>query len=109
MALDPYGLMKDRGNQYDQIYYHCQHENCHATLVIRKVAPDPDGNNIGLYGCLTHQHPITNIRRSEIVFRTKAEAYEFRDKHIDMGTYYCKKGFRKNCPYKQWWCRRNNI
>ena len=56
-------LSKAETNQYEQVYYRCQDEKCHATLVVRKVAPDPDGNEVGLYGCLTHQHSIPNVRR----------------------------------------------
>ena len=42
----------------EKVLYICQEENCHAKLQVREVAPDSDGNSIGIYGCLTHQHPL---------------------------------------------------
>ena len=59
-ALDPYGLMMERSHfctkseiekGYRLTYFRCRDENCHATLVSKKVKPDPQGNSFGLYGC----------------------------------------------------------
>ena len=47
------------------------------------------------------------IFRSEIIFKSKDEAYEFRDNYINMSTYTKLRGAKNGRP--RWWCRRNNI
>ena len=51
------------------IGYRCKNERCHAKLIMRVVDPDPEGNTFGLYGCSSHQHPLTRNNKSEIIFR----------------------------------------
>ena len=90
-TLDPFGYMKNAHQKgYREThtknmiinYYKCQDEKCHARLVVRKVRPDKDGNSYGLYGCITHQHPLLRNKRSEIFFKNKVEAQDFFDINI---------------------------
>ena len=90
-ALDPYGLMTERSHfstiseiekGYRLTYFRCHDDNCHATLVSKKVKPDSQGNSFGLYGCLTHQHPLPRDRRSQIIFENRKEAYEFYNENL---------------------------
>ena len=76
-ALDPYGLNREKyvstkktGNceKAFRISYKCTDETCHSALVLRKVKPDSKGNEFGLFGCLTHQHPLPrDNKRSNII------------------------------------------
>ena len=50
---------------------------------------------------------ISPTFRSEIIFKSKDEAYEFRDNYINMSTYTKLRGAK--CGRPRWWCRRNNI
>ena len=115
-ALDPYGFMKEKKANLvtsevtkDEIlvYYKCQGERCHATLVLRKVRPDSFGNTFGLYGCLTHQHSIVRDRRSEIIFKNKVDAQEFYDKNLKH-MYRCS-SVKESSGYRHYECRRKNL
>ena len=86
-ALDPFGNMKmntqTRNNDNGtNINFICQDEMCHAYLRLKKVKPDSEGNNWGLFGCFAHQHPITRNKKSEIVFENKEKAIEFYNEHL---------------------------
>ena len=78
-ALDPYGFMvtKNKWRQNGIFYFICSNENCHAKIVLKRIDPDDEGNCFGVYGCNSHQHPLPRFKKSEIVFRNKAEAQEF--------------------------------
>ena len=83
-ALDPYGFMVSR-NKWSQngiFYFNCSDENCHAKIVLKRIDPDAEGNSFGVYGCNSHQHPLPRNKKSEIVFRNKADAQDFIDKHL---------------------------
>ena len=58
---------------------------------IREVEPDSEGNSFALYGCFAHQHPLTRIRKSEIVFENYKDALDFFEK-THKGMYR-----RRNC------------
>ena len=114
-ALDPFGFMKEKmknmmssdlNKDEISVYYKCQGEQCHATLVLRKVRPDSQGNTYGLYGCLTHQHPITRDKRSEIIFRNKTEAQEFYDTHLK---HMYKTTISRKNSYRHFKCRRKGL
>ena len=83
-ALDPYGILKYKSKIEfnDTRIYTCQIEECHAKLILRKVAPDPEGNEYGLYGCFAHQHEMPRRKKSEIIFRNQREAQEFFDQNF---------------------------
>ena len=54
-ALDPYGFVKPYVQKSFReklvaLTFNCKVETCHAKLVLRKVYPDPEGNEYGLYG-----------------------------------------------------------
>ena len=89
-ALDPYGTLKYKSKleQNETITYSCQIDECHAKIILRKVAPDPEGNGYGLYGCFAHQHEMPRNKKSEIIFRNQKEAQEFFDQNF-------KKMYRK--------------
>ena len=110
-ALDPYGFMfmKNFGRPGDSVTFisKCQHENCHAVLHIRKVRPDKDGNSYGLYGCITHQHPLLRNKRSEIFFKNKVEAQEFFDNNFKR--MYTIVRNKKEKDLKYYICRRSNL
>ena len=59
-TLDPYGLMIEvsKWKQCQAIYSNCCDENCHARIVLKSVDPDPEGNIFGVFGCISHQHPL---------------------------------------------------
>ena len=113
-ALDPYGLLetKHSGSSLKNrtwIGYRCKNERCHAKLIMRVVDPDPEGNTFGLYGCSSHQHPLTRKNKSEIIFRNRAEAEEFFEKNLrpkyrkqKLGSVCHPNGFRASNYY----CRR---
>ena len=110
-ALDPYGFMHERNQgRKDKllISFKCQDENCHARLLMRKVDPDPDGNVYGLFGCNSHQHPLSRKNKSEIIFNTRLEAYEFFDKNLKT-TYRTQATGTKERDYKVFWCRRKML
>ena len=72
VAQDPYGFMKFDCSNKNKVYsanFSSQDEHCHAKLIFRKVDPDPEGNEWGLYGCTSHQHPLSRQNtKSEIIF-----------------------------------------
>ena len=84
-ALDPYGFMvtQNKWRQNGIFYFICSDENCHAKIVLKRIDPDAEGNSFGVYGCNSHQHPLPRNKKSEIVFRNKAEAQEFIDKNLN--------------------------
>ena len=109
-ALDPYGLMIPHC-EHHSVRFQCLDENCHAKLIIRKVDPDPEGNTYGMYGCMSHQHPLTRRKNSEIVFKNKAEAIYFFNQNF-------KKKYTLSCSqvqkggtldYRNYKCRRKNL
>ena len=110
-ALDPFGLMFEQhqsvGKEDGKIIAHnCKNENCHAKIFMRKVFPDPEGNCYGVYGCTSHQHFLTRLNKSEIVFKDKAEADDFVEKNL-RSTYTSQSGQKKN--YRAFECRRKNL
>ena len=120
-ALDPYGLMQINWGKYAQtkdpwLQYLCRNENCHAKLVLRKVDPDQEGNDFGLYGCMSHQHPLTRKNKSEIIFKNKADVDNFFDKDFKSKYRSLMCGFR-NLPknskgtknYRLYGCRRKHL
>ena len=96
-ALDPYGLMKNssntikildtqersKGQRSKGMGLSCIIPTCHAKLILRKVQPDPEGNEFGLYGCYEHQHELLDLpalevvkshsKKSETIFQGKGE------------------------------------
>ena len=83
--LDPYGFLQTQNSSLNMrpwIGYRCQNENCHAKLIMRVVDPDHEGNTFGLYGCTSHQHPLTRDNKSEIIFRNKAEAEDYFERNF---------------------------
>ena len=116
-ALDPFGLMLERnvgkGGESENgklITYCCKDENCHAKLFMRKVFPDPQGNSYGVYGCISHQHPLTRQNRSEIVFKDKSEVDDFFEKNL-RSTYTVQATGKKKklTNYKSFVCRRKKL
>ena len=61
------------------------------TFRIQEVEPDSEGNSFALYGCFAHQHPLTRIQKSEIVFENYKDALDFFEKR-HKGMYR-----RRNC------------
>ena len=85
-ALDPYGLMKEMTRWHEEkgkgYFYICSNENCHAKIGLKIVDPDPEGNTFGIFGCISHQHPLPRKNKSQIIFKNKTEAEEFINKHL---------------------------
>ena len=103
-ALDPYGILKYKSKvelndtRVDSRIYTCQIDECHAKIILRKVAPDPEGNEYGLYGCFAHQHELPRQKRSEIIFTNQKEAQKFFDQHfkkmytkVNNNIYHCRR------------------
>ena len=85
-ALDPYGIMKNSsakplGSEDMSMGFSCIIPTCHARLIIRKVQPDPEGNEYGLYGCYEHQHELLDLPALEV----KSKSYVKNSKTIFQG------------------------
>ena len=82
-ALDPYGLMKNSSNTVKILDAHegkskgmgfsCIIPTCHAKLILRKVQPDSEGNDFGLYGCYEHQHELLDLPALEVKSNSKVK------------------------------------
>ena len=116
-ALDPYGNMRlssQKGNirkKDFRIIYTCSVESCHATIVLRNIQPDNEGNEYGLYGCFEHQHKMLAVeeKRCEIVFKNKEEAKECFEKN-GFGLSYKNTGFQPKQPLSEnYICRRRAL
>ena len=103
-ALDPYGILKYKSKleKNEAITYSCQIDECHAKIILRKVAPDIEGNEYGLYGCFAHQHEMPRQNKSEIVFKNQKEAQEFFDQNF-------KKMYSKGGEDHIYHCRRTKL
>jgi len=115
IALDPYGLMKNlKSNRTKddkdsfKAQYVCQNENCHARIIVRSVNPDPQGNKWGIYGCLSHQHPLPRTNKSEIIFENKLVAESFFDQHLK-SMYSRQHGHGNAWKYHGYVCRRTKL
>ena len=78
------------------------------------MSPDPEGNSYGLYGCVSHQHPISRKNQSEIVFRNKADANEFFEKNLrstyrSQTSHFQSKNKRNRPDYRRFECRRRYL
>ena len=127
-ALDPYGLMKNSSgkaftDENISMGFSCIIPTCHAKLIIRKVTPDPDGNEFGLYGCYEHQHELLDLpalevkSKSETIFKRKGEnkieivfenlkaAQDYFDQNFRV--MYQTRGSTKNSAYHK--CRRKML
>merc|ERR1719189_3137005 len=99
--------VKDDNDSF-QAQYICQNENCHARLTIRAVNPDQDGNKWGVYGCLSHQHPLDRKNKAEIIFKNKSKAQEFANQYLK-SMYSLEHGPRKEWQRISFMCRRKRI
>jgi hypothetical protein len=115
LALDPYGTMTHKNQKNGAIMYKCLIETCHVKLHLRKVQPDTDGNEFGLYGCFEHQHELMAMKnsRSEIVFKNRKDAEEcFKSQNfICMYSVHCtyKQNTGKKENLDRYQCRRNAL
>ena len=116
-ALDPYGNMKrisHQGTCQDNnlaIVYNCTVDSCHASVIVRYIQPDPEGNVYGLYGCFQHQHKLqfTKEKPCEIVFKNKKDAKECFEKN-GFGLMYKTTGFMPKRPLSEnYKCRRRAL